>query len=84
MATIYSLYVGDRCVGRCDARCHEAKGDRCRCICGGAFHGVGSRIAWEDRGTLSDAELEAEAERILGHKHFFIGREAEQKLLFEP
>jgi hypothetical protein len=28
-------------VRRCDRRCHEAKGTRCRCWCGGFFHGAG-------------------------------------------
>ena len=27
-------------VRRCGSRCHSAKGTRCRCWCGGAFHGV--------------------------------------------
>ena len=27
-------------VRRCDGRCHRAKRPRCRCWCGGAFHGV--------------------------------------------
>jgi hypothetical protein len=26
---------------RCDRRCHNAKGTRCRCWCGGTFHGAG-------------------------------------------
>jgi hypothetical protein len=26
-------------VRRCDKRCHNAKGPRCRCWCGGFFHG---------------------------------------------
>jgi len=26
-------------VRRCDSRCHNAKGTRCACWCGGAFHG---------------------------------------------
>jgi len=28
-------------IGRCDARCHTAKGAKCTCICGGLNHGVG-------------------------------------------
>jgi hypothetical protein len=24
---------------RCNGRCHRAKGTRCRCWCGGTFHG---------------------------------------------
>lgn len=26
-------------VRRCDDRCHRAKGTRCRCFCGGYYHG---------------------------------------------
>ena len=26
-------------VRRCDKRCHSARGTRCRCFCGGFFHG---------------------------------------------
>ncbi len=28
-------------VRRCNARCHRARGTRCRCWCGGFFHGSG-------------------------------------------
>jgi len=27
-------------VRRCDKRCHEARGTRCTCWCGGFFHGA--------------------------------------------
>lgn len=27
--------------GRCDARCHNAKRPKCKCVCGGLNHGVG-------------------------------------------
>jgi hypothetical protein len=30
-------------VRRCDERCHGARGGKCDCICGGAFHGVARR-----------------------------------------
>ena len=33
--------------GRCDARCHNAKGPICKCICGGINHGVGNNLAVE-------------------------------------
>lgn len=26
---------------RCDAKCYDAKGSECECICGGANHGAG-------------------------------------------
>jgi len=29
-------------IGRCDARCHTAKGSKCTCICGGLNHGKGT------------------------------------------
>lgn len=58
MATIISAYNGYGQVRRCDARCHEAVTPDCDCICGGAFHGVGSRIAMADRFTLSEQEVE--------------------------
>jgi len=31
----------------CDGRCHEAKGDKCTCICGGLNHGEGLTRARE-------------------------------------
>ena len=44
-------------VGRCDAKCYDAEGPDCHCICGGANHGVGSKIALEDRRFIPDEEL---------------------------
>jgi hypothetical protein len=32
----------DGVYGRCDAKCHNATGPRCDCICRGAFHGLGA------------------------------------------
>ncbi len=57
MTTIYAVYNSDGCVGRCDAKCHEAKGEECHCICGGVMHGVGSKIAREDRKYLTDDDI---------------------------
>jgi len=83
MATIFAVYSSDGCVGRCDARCHNATGIECKCICGGAFHGVGSKIAWEDRKTLTDDEiLECALELLDGHPGR-VRRELEQLNLFE-
>ena len=31
-------------VRRCDKRCHNAKRPRCRCWCGGAFHGSAGTV----------------------------------------
>lgn len=45
---------------RCDGKCHNAKGDRCNCICGGRNHGVGEvqaiRNAREDVEDVLNAE----------------------------
>lgn len=32
---------------RCDAKCHNAKGSECNCICEGALHGKGEKAALE-------------------------------------
>jgi len=41
MTTLIAVYNSDGCVGRCDARCYDAKHDKCECICGGKNHGAG-------------------------------------------
>ena len=46
--TLISQYNSDGCVGRCDARCYNAKGLQCDCICGGRNHGVGRQKAIEN------------------------------------
>jgi len=33
---------------RCDARCYDAKGDKCTCICGRKNHGVGYATALDN------------------------------------
>ncbi len=37
---------------RCDKQCHEAKGSRCKCWCGGFYHGSGGD---ENRESLQEA-----------------------------
>jgi len=57
MATTITIYCNGKIVGRCDARCHEAVNSDCHCVCGGAYHGVGSAAAIEDRFDLTDQEI---------------------------
>lgn len=45
MATLIAVYTSDGCVGRCDAKCYNATGDKCNCICHGRNHGVGAKKA---------------------------------------
>jgi hypothetical protein len=46
MATLATLYdAKNLVVARCDARCYNGKRGSCYCICGGACHGIGLRLA---------------------------------------
>lgn len=42
MPTIIEVHTPGGTSRRCDATCHDAKGGKCGCICGGVFHGIGS------------------------------------------
>jgi len=48
MTTVLAVYNSRGCVGRCDANCHDAKGNDCTCICGGLNHGFGIARAKEN------------------------------------
>jgi len=61
-------------VGRCDAKCHTAKGKKCKCICEGLNHGVGTKQALKNPKRISSME---HPER----KYFARPRQAE---LFTP
>ena len=48
MTTVIVVYNSEGVVGRCDAKCHEAKpGSSCDCVCGGAMHACGAANAGE-------------------------------------
>lgn len=48
MSTLIAVYNAEgRCISRCDARCHDARQETCRCICGGELHGRGERAGRE-------------------------------------
>lgn len=48
---------------RCDARCYNAEGGQCDCICGGKNHGAGERQAVENTRELGEQWLAAIAAR---------------------
>lgn len=49
MTTVIAVYNSGGCVGRCDAKCHNAmSGKPCNCICGGKNHGKGLHKAIEN------------------------------------
>lgn len=58
MATLIAAYNSDGCIGRCDARCHNAKGAKCTCICGGKNHGVGLDQARVNTGEIATSALQ--------------------------
>jgi hypothetical protein len=69
--TIITQLDGDgRVIGRCDAKCHEAKTAKCHCICGGKLHGAALGGRLESRVTEMFPEVlayaKAEAERAGG------------------
>lgn len=45
MTTLIAVYNSEGCVGRCDEKCYDAKGDVCECVCGGKNHGKGRQQA---------------------------------------
>lgn len=58
MATLIAVYNSEGCVGRCDARCYNAKHENCNCICGGANHGKGLAKAIDNTREMVDQWLD--------------------------
>jgi len=59
MTTLIAVYNSSGCVGRCDAKCYEAKEPDCDCICHGRNHGAGQNKAIENTRELAGAWIEA-------------------------
>jgi hypothetical protein len=58
MTTLISAYNSDGCIGRCDAKCHNATGPDCYCICGGRNHGVGVKQAYSNTREMAADQIE--------------------------
>lgn len=58
MTTLIAAYDSDGCVGRCDAKCYNATGEHCDCVCGGANHGVGLKQALENTTEMVEQWME--------------------------
>lgn len=66
MATLIAVYDSSGCVGRCDARCYDAKEPGCDCICGGKNHGAGQHQATENtRGLCTEWMKEFETQHSI-------------------
>lgn len=58
MVTLLAVYNSEGCVGRCDARCYNASGPDCDCICGGMNHGKGQQKAMDQTREMFEGWLE--------------------------
>lgn len=58
MTALIAVYTGDGCAGRCDAKCYNAWGPQCHCICQGANHGAGKQEAIDTTRELAGSWLE--------------------------
>jgi hypothetical protein len=58
MTALIAFYTGDGCIGRCDAKCYNAWGPECHCICQGGNHGLGRQEAIGNTRELADSWLE--------------------------
>ena len=58
MTALIAVYTGDGCVGRCDAKCYNAWGPECHCICQGSNHGAGKQEAIDNTRELGEFWLE--------------------------
>ena len=88
MTALIAVWTGDGCVGRCDAKCYNAWGPECHCVCQGVNHGAGRQEAIENTRELGESWLEharadrrdiAHAELVIGATHdplFECGRSA--------
>jgi hypothetical protein len=64
VTALIAVYTGDGCAGRCDAKCYNAWGPECHCICRGGNHGVGRLEAIDNTLEMAESWLEhAQADR---------------------
>jgi hypothetical protein len=79
------IYVGDNngCIGRCDAKCYEAKEDKCDCVCSGRNHGKGLKKALDNTKEYSGEMIEeyVKSRRLKDYKSL-VSTEVFQKKLF--
>jgi len=63
MTTLISVHNSDGCVGRCDAKCYNATGPDCDCICGGRNHGAGKQRAMDNTREMAEQWIDEYAKR---------------------
>ena len=70
MTTLIAVHNSDGLVGRCDAKCYDAKHPQCVCICGGMNHGAGIQRAVDNTRLYADVMIESAREQS-GDSAFF-------------
>jgi hypothetical protein len=63
MTTLIASYDNYGCTGRCDAKCYNAEGPECDCICGGMNHGAGLQKAIENTQRYTELWIEEYAKK---------------------
>jgi hypothetical protein len=58
VTALIAVYTGDGCAGRCDAKCYNAWGPECHCICRGGNHGAGRQEAIDNTREMAESWLE--------------------------
>ncbi len=71
-------------IGRCDARCYDAREPHCECVCGGRNHGAGLERAIEQTREQAEQWVQAYAERLgLAECEGLVSRQVYQMTIFE-
>jgi hypothetical protein len=63
MSTLLSVHGSEGLIGRCDAKCYDAKEPGCDCVCGGKNHGAGLKQAMVNTELYSAEWIAAIAEK---------------------
>lgn len=81
--TLIAIHSGGECVGRCDARCYDARHPECDCICGGSNHGKGESFAVANTAQHASRWIREYTARTGGVLSFEIAAEVEQMNLWQ-
>jgi hypothetical protein len=71
MATLISVGNSEGIQGRCDAKCYNATGPDCDCVCGSRNHGAGLVQAMANTAELADEWIEEYKARYPGEELMF-------------
>lgn len=72
MVTLISAGNSEGTYGRCDAKCYQAHGGECDCICGGMNHGGGLQKAMSNTAELAESWIEKAQQKDPGLHDIYI------------